>query len=130
MIYASLLALAIGTAASGGQSTAPVRTVPSVDIDRYLGEWHEAARLPNRFQRDCAGDVRATYSRRGDGRIDVTNRCRQQDGSIKEYHPQFKHEKKMKLVFRHPETADTAPLALIARYEALLKEIAERVTSE
>ncbi|WP_164926899.1 transcription-repair coupling factor [Chlorobaculum tepidum] len=49
-----------------------------------------------------------------------------QDGSIKEYHPQFKHEKKMKLVFRHPETADTAPLALIARYEALLKQIAER----
>ncbi len=53
-----------------------------------------------------------------------------QDGSIKEYLPQFKHEKKMKLVFQHPGTADTAPLALIARYEALLKEIAERVTSE
>jgi transcription-repair coupling factor (superfamily II helicase) len=53
-----------------------------------------------------------------------------QDGTIKEYHPQFRHEKKMKLVFRHPGTADTAPLALIARYEALLKEIAERATSE
>lgn len=36
----------------------------------------------------------------------------------------------MKLVFQHPGTADTAPLTLIARYEALLKEIAERVTSE
>ena len=49
-----------------------------------------------------------------------------QDGSIRKYHPQFDHGKKMKLVFRHPETTDTAPLALIARYRELLKEIAER----
>lgn len=49
-----------------------------------------------------------------------------QDGSIREYHPQFDHGKKMKLVFRHPETADTSPLALIARYKELLKEIAEK----
>jgi transcription-repair coupling factor (superfamily II helicase) len=54
-----------------------------------------------------------------------------QDGTIKEYHPQFRHEKKMKLVFQHPANADTAPLALIDRYESLLKAIAERgVTSE
>ena len=52
-----------------------------------------------------------------------------QDGTIKEYHPQFRHEKKMKLVFQHPANADTAPLALIARYEALLKAIAERVAA-
>jgi transcription-repair coupling factor (superfamily II helicase) len=52
-----------------------------------------------------------------------------QDGTIKEYHPQFRHEKKMKLVFQHPANADTAPLALIARYEALLKSIAERVAA-
>jgi transcription-repair coupling factor (superfamily II helicase) len=54
-----------------------------------------------------------------------------QDGTIREYHPQFRHEKKMKLVFQHPENADATPLTLIARYEALLKKIAERaVTSE
>ncbi|HHE07360.1 MAG TPA: DEAD/DEAH box helicase, partial [Chlorobaculum parvum] len=49
-----------------------------------------------------------------------------QDGSIQEYKPQFDHGKKMKLVFRHPETADTSPLALIARYKKLLKEIASK----
>lgn len=58
-----------------------VRTVASVDLERYAGEWHEAARLPNRFQEKCAGDVRATYTRRADGRIDVLNRCRARDGS-------------------------------------------------
>ncbi|HHE33167.1 MAG TPA: transcription-repair coupling factor, partial [Chlorobaculum parvum] len=49
-----------------------------------------------------------------------------QDGSIREYHPQFDHGKKMKLVFRHPEKTDNAPLALIARYGELLAEIAKR----
>lgn len=49
-----------------------------------------------------------------------------QDGSIREYHPQFDHGKKMKLVFQHPTNADAAPLALIVRYKELLKEIAER----
>lgn len=66
------------------QNSAPVRTVASVDLERYAGEWHEAARLPNRFQDKCAGDVRATYTRRGDGRIDVLNRCRARDGSTTE----------------------------------------------
>jgi apolipoprotein D and lipocalin family protein len=66
--------------AMGVQSEAPVRTVASVDLDRYLGEWHELARLPNRFQRQCVGDVRARYSRRADGRIDVVNSCRTNQG--------------------------------------------------
>jgi apolipoprotein D and lipocalin family protein len=57
-----------------------VRTVASVDLDRYLGTWYEVARLPNRFQRSCARDVTATYAKRPDGRIDVVNRCRTEEG--------------------------------------------------
>jgi apolipoprotein D and lipocalin family protein len=67
-------------ATSLGQNPAPVRTVPSVDLDRYLGDWFEIARLPNRFQRECVGDVRATYVRRSDGLLDVVNRCRTLEG--------------------------------------------------
>ena len=59
-----------------------VRTVDAVDLDRYLGDWFEIARFPNRFQRSCTGDVRATYTRRSDGRIDVVNRCRASDGHV------------------------------------------------
>lgn len=66
------------------QTLAPVRTVPSVDLNRYLGDWFEVARLPNRFQADCAGDVRATYALAADGRLSVTNRCRRQDGTVVE----------------------------------------------
>jgi lipocalin/uncharacterized protein YbjT (DUF2867 family)/ligand-binding SRPBCC domain-containing protein len=61
-------------------SAPPLRTVPSVDLNRYAGDWFEIARFPNRFQRQCVGDVRATYARRPDGRVVVVNRCRTTDG--------------------------------------------------
>jgi lipocalin/uncharacterized protein YbjT (DUF2867 family)/ligand-binding SRPBCC domain-containing protein len=63
-------------------SRTAVRTVPFVDLDRYAGDWFEIARFPNRFQRSCLGDVRAQYTKRDDGRVDVVNRCRTGDGSI------------------------------------------------
>ena len=63
-----------------GQTQGGLATVPSVDLDRNVGEWFEIARFPNRFQRECAGEVRATYVRRPDGLIDVTNRCRTATG--------------------------------------------------
>src|SRR5262245_34408014 len=66
--------------AAHAQASAPVRTVPSVDLDRYLGKWFEIARFPNRFQRKCVGDVSATYARRPDGLLDVINRCRTAGG--------------------------------------------------
>jgi len=69
-------------AALVAQTTPIVSTVESVDLARYVGDWFEIARFPNRFQRGCAGDVRATYARRADGRIDVINRCCNVDGSM------------------------------------------------
>jgi apolipoprotein D and lipocalin family protein len=60
--------------------TPTVRTVSFVDLDRYAGDWFEIARFPNRFQKQCVGDVRATYAHRADGRLDVVNRCRTADG--------------------------------------------------
>lgn len=65
-----------------GQAQPPVRTVDAVDLDRYLGDWFEIARYPNRFQDKCVGDVRASYAKRPDGRLDVINRCRVADGSL------------------------------------------------
>lgn len=56
--------------------------VPSVDLQRYAGMWYEIARLPNRFQEDCASDVTAVYTLLDDGTIKVTNRCKKQDGEF------------------------------------------------
>ncbi len=57
--------------------------VPSVDLQKYSGRWYELARLPNRFQNDCIGDVSATYTLDGDEFI-VVNRCRKENGDITE----------------------------------------------
>ncbi len=46
-----------------------------------------------------------------------------QTNSLPAYRPQFKHDKKMKLVFNHPAETDMDPIALIERYAALLRQI-------
>jgi lipocalin/uncharacterized protein YbjT (DUF2867 family) len=82
--WAAAVALVTATtlqpAASQAQTAPPVRAVPFVDLDRYSGDWYEIARFPNRFQNQCVGDVRATYARRPDRRVDVVNRCRTAEG--------------------------------------------------
>jgi apolipoprotein D and lipocalin family protein len=56
---------------------ADLTTVPKVDLQKYSGVWYEIARLPNRFQKDCAGDVTATYTLNADRTLKVVNRCRE-----------------------------------------------------
>ena len=76
--------LALATPGLAQDRAGAVHTVDAVDLDRYVGDWFEVARFPNRFQRQCASDVRASYAKRPDGRIDVINRCRVEDGSTTE----------------------------------------------
>ncbi|MBS0432030.1 MAG: lipocalin family protein [Proteobacteria bacterium] len=45
-----------------------------VDLERYLGLWHELGRYENRFERGCER-VTAEYVLRADGLIDVINTC-------------------------------------------------------
>lgn len=80
LVGATLLAawLALGAAVAAP----PVQSVPKVDFARYAGTWYELARLPNRFQEQCAGDVSATYSPNPDGSMGVVNRCRKANGDI------------------------------------------------
>lgn len=75
MMTIALLAVSLAS------QDAPPKTVPSVDLQRYAGRWFEIARFPNRFQRDCQGDVVVFYTVRPDGRLDVDNRCHKRDGS-------------------------------------------------
>lgn len=79
-----MIAMLLALWLTGVAQAEPVRTVDAVDLDRYLGDWFEIARFPNRFQNACSGDVRATYARRPDGRLDVINRCRTAGGEMKD----------------------------------------------
>ena len=58
----------------------PVTSVPELELSRYAGHWYEIAHLPVSFQRQCAGDITATYALRADGSIEVRNACLTRDG--------------------------------------------------
>lgn len=81
--FAARLAAAVfacALAAPAIHAATPLPTVPALDVDRYLGVWHEIARYPNRFQEQCASDVTATYTRNADGTLGVVNACRKAGG--------------------------------------------------
>ena len=61
----------------------PLMTAPTVDLQQYAGTWYEIARLPEKYEKDCASDVTATYEPTIDGGLRIVNRCRRKDGSIK-----------------------------------------------
>ncbi len=71
-------------AAAQEEDLPPVEPVEHVDLERYVGLWHEIARIPNRFQSDCARGTTAEYALRADGRLTVVNRCYRDDGSLME----------------------------------------------
>lgn len=48
-------------------------TVPSLDLNRYLGKWFEIARIDHRFERGME-QCTAVYERQEDGMLKVTNR--------------------------------------------------------
>jgi apolipoprotein D and lipocalin family protein len=79
----ALIPLALGLPATA-PARRELRVVPDLDLGRYAGRWFEIARLPNRFQSKCTGEVTAVYTPRPDGRLTVTNRCRRADGHIEE----------------------------------------------
>lgn len=51
-----------------------LKTVQNVDLNRYIGSWYEIARFEHYFQKDCK-NVKANYTLRDDGKIDVLNSC-------------------------------------------------------
>jgi apolipoprotein D and lipocalin family protein len=57
-----------------------LQTVPSVDLQRYMGAWHQVALIPNRFQKQCVANTKAEYALLETGQVRVTNSCTKADG--------------------------------------------------
>lgn len=66
------------------QASTPVQAVSQLDLQRYLGEWHEIARKPLKFQKDCAYNITANYSLNEKGNVKVDNRCYKANGEMKQ----------------------------------------------
>ncbi len=73
-----LAALFAGSAAAAHIATVadkPLATVPSVDLEKYMGKWYEISSFPQSFQKGCHCTV-AEYAMTDKGYVRVVNTCR------------------------------------------------------
>lgn len=81
LLLLSLLCLNVA-AEDMGTAKAPLTTIPSLDVPRYMGTWFEIAKYPNRFQEECTGFAQAEYSIKPDGNVRVLNSCKLANGEV------------------------------------------------
>lgn len=85
-LWTTALLIAAGLTATGSSTAvaAPPAPVPRLELDRYLGEWHQLAAVPQVFNLNCARDTTATYTLDPTGSIGVHNRCHTWTGGVDE----------------------------------------------
>jgi apolipoprotein D and lipocalin family protein len=59
----------------------PIQTVQNFDLNRYDGEWHEVARLPNRFEKNLVA-AKATYGVGLEGPVRILNEGLKTNGEM------------------------------------------------
>lgn len=72
LVTPSLLLMALAgllSSCSTPMKQPPLKTVPYVDLDRYMGDWYVIANLPNALEKGKVGTL-DRYVRRPDGKID------------------------------------------------------------
>ncbi len=81
----------------------PVTAIPSLDLNRYLGQWYEICRLPLKYEDKTATDITAHYSLNESGSVRVDNRCFDEDGkptqAIGEATPADEGNSRLKVTF-------------------------------
>jgi apolipoprotein D and lipocalin family protein len=84
LLVGMAMASGLGFIGSAHAELAPLQAVPSLDVQRYMGTWHEIAKYPNWFQNKCASSTQATYSALPNGQLQVLNRCKTDRGEWRE----------------------------------------------
>lgn len=81
----------------------PVAAIPSLDLERYLGQWYEICRLPLKYEDETATDITARYSLNHSGSVRVDNHCFDEDGkpsqAIGEATPVDEDRSRLKVAF-------------------------------
>ncbi len=80
LFCAAVCALFAGCRSAG--TTDDFEPVSGFDVEKYMGQWYEIARLPHRFEKDL-NDVSAFYKLERDGMVHVENRGYKPDGRVK-----------------------------------------------
>ena len=71
LLILSVLMAAMAPAIAMAQAPEPRSTL---DLDRFMGRWHEILRTPNDHQRDC-WNASQVWSRRDNGRFAIAQTC-------------------------------------------------------
>jgi apolipoprotein D and lipocalin family protein len=100
-----------------------LKTVDSVDVQKYMGKWYDIADYPAWFQKNCVA-VTATYTLMPNGTVKVLNECRKEklDGKYssitgKAWVSDKKTNSKLKVRFFWPFSADYWIIDLGKDYE-------------
>ncbi|NVO00098.1 MAG: lipocalin family protein [Geobacteraceae bacterium] len=82
VITAFLAVFCCNAFAASGQL--PLQTAEKVDLQKYMGVWHEISRLEHGFQKHCIGSG-AEYKLAADNEVEVLNSCTdERDGRRRE----------------------------------------------
>jgi apolipoprotein D and lipocalin family protein len=108
------------------KSVVPLNVYPHVDLERYLGEWYEIARIPYKYERGCF-NTKAIYSKNTDGSIKVLNICNKEslNGELdtvegKAFIADKETNAKLKIQFQWPFKGDYCILDVGKDYEYAL----------
>ncbi len=73
---------------SACSTSAPLRTVPELDLERFMGDWYVIANIPTFIERDAHNAVES-YKLISDKRVETTFRFNKgaYDGPVKTYRP-------------------------------------------
>ena len=82
--FSAWVPLASAQTQSSEAAPAPLESIASLDVPRYMGTWYEVAKYPNWFQKRCIANTSATYAIQPNGMLQVLNRCQKEDGSMSE----------------------------------------------
>ena len=64
-----LLSACAATESNRSMKSKPLKTVPHVELERYMGDWRVIANIPYFAEKGCVGSIEG-YRARSDGRID------------------------------------------------------------
>lgn len=77
-VFGFLTLIFVSTLATA--ETSKVKTIPYLDLNKYLGKWYEVASIPQSFQKKCVKNTEAIYSLIGEDKIEVNNSCEMANG--------------------------------------------------
>ncbi len=121
-VFAALFAVsAVAAVSCSGVGPEEIKTAEGVDIIRYMGVWHEIARLPNSFENADLRNVKAAYMLDSDGTVRVVNSGIDADGKRRcaegrAYAPDKSDFSKLRVSFFWPFHGDYYILELAPDY--------------